>query len=93
MAAPVARLLDVLLHVGVLVFLRAVKEQGVPGGLSLGREGARRLAGVLARVHEHHRLMPLAQCLHYLQHMHYLSSVPLKSKRPASIYALLLQRT
>ena len=38
-----------------------------PPLLRLHLQHARRLAGVLARVHEHHRLVPLLQRVHHLR--------------------------
>ena len=64
--ALVAGLLDVAAHKGPLRVLSNIEDRGVAGVLRLLDDGAPRLAGVLARVHEHHGLVPRLQAVDYL---------------------------
>ena len=64
--ALVAGLFDVAADEGPLRVLRHIEDRGVAGVLRLLDDGAPRLAGVLARVHEHHGLVPRLQAVDHL---------------------------
>ena len=61
--ALVAGLLDVAHEKGVHGVLGAVEQRALAGVLILEHQRAARLARILARVHEHHRLVPRAQAV------------------------------
>jgi len=60
-AVPVLALVNLLLHEMPPVLFSAVEVRYVTALLRFHLQHARGLAGVLARVHKHHRLMPLLQ--------------------------------